>query len=78
MHATGIAAGGAADFVSLKPVFDVGYRDDQILDNWVFGDGMRVDGVWVHGEKVVSDGLHRDREQIGARFAGVMRELLAV
>jgi formimidoylglutamate deiminase len=78
MHETAIAAGSQADFVSLKPVFDIGYRADQILDNWIFGEGMQVDGVWVHGEKVVSEGRHRNRDRIGARFAGVMRDLLAV
>jgi formimidoylglutamate deiminase len=77
MHQTGIATGNPADFVSLKPIFDVGYRGDQILDNWVFGEGMRVDAVWVHGEKFVSEGRHRDRERVGARFAGVMRALLS-
>lgn len=78
MHETGIAAGAPADFVSLRPVFDVGYRGDRILDNWIFGDGMRVDDVWVHGEKVVSGGRHRDRERIGSRFAGAMKALLAI
>jgi formimidoylglutamate deiminase len=77
MHPTGIAAGNPADFVSLRPAFDVGYRGDQILDNWVFGEGMQVDRVWVHGEKVVSEGRHHDRERIGSRFAGVMRSLLS-
>ena len=77
MHDTGIVAGMPADFVSLKPIFDVGYRSDQILDAWVFGEGMRVDGVWVHGEKFVSEGRHRDRDRISARFTGVMRSLLS-
>ena len=77
MHEVGIAAGMPADFVSLKPVFDAGYRGDQILDSWVFGEGMRVDGVWSHGVKVVSEGRHRERDRIGSRFAGVMRALLS-
>jgi formiminoglutamate deiminase len=77
MHETGIAAGGVADFVSLKPVFDVGYRGDRILDSWVFGEGMSVDGVWIHGEKVVSEGRHRDADRIRSRFAGVMRDLMS-
>ena len=76
-HESGIAAGRPADFVSLKPVFDVGYRGDQILDSWIFGDGMKVDSVWVHGEQVVGEGRHRNREEIGTRFAGAMRALLA-
>jgi formimidoylglutamate deiminase len=78
MHETGIAAGLPADFVSLKPTFDAGYREDQILDSWIFGEGMQVDGVWVHGEQVVSEGRHRNRDRIGSRFTGVMRDLLAV
>ncbi|MGV3548911.1 formimidoylglutamate deiminase [Rhizobium sp.] len=78
MHETGIVVGMPADFVSLKPVFDVGYRGDQVLDAHIFGEGMRVADVWVHGEKVVAEGRHRDRERIGSRFAGVMRALLSV
>jgi formiminoglutamate deiminase len=78
MHRTGIAVGNPADFVSFKPVFDVGYSGDQILDNWIFGEGMRVDGVWVCGEKVVSGGRHRARDRIGSRFAEVMRALVAL
>lgn len=77
MHPTGIAAGMAADFVSLRPVFDIGYRGDRSLDAWIFADGMGVDGVWVAGDKVVSDGRHRHRNRIASRFAGVMRALLA-
>jgi formimidoylglutamate deiminase len=77
MHTTGIAAGMPADFVSLKPVFDVGYTGDEILDSWVFGEGMRVDSVWAHGDKVVSEGRHRNRDATGTRFATVMRALLA-
>jgi formimidoylglutamate deiminase len=77
MHETGIAAGKPADFVSLKPVFDVGYRADQVLDSWIFGEGMSVDGVWVHGRKLVSEGRHRARDGIGQRFGGVMKTLLS-
>ena len=77
MHETGIAAGMSADFVSLRPVFDVGYRGDTVLDSWIFAEGMKVDGVWVHGTKVVSEGRHRDRDRIAARFSGAMRALLA-
>ncbi len=74
---TGIAAGGPADFVSLRPRHDIGLEGDSFLDSWVFANGARVDSVWVAGEKVVSDGRHRRSTQIGARFQAVMRELLA-
>ena len=78
MHETGIVVGMPADFVSLRPVFDAGYSGDQVLDAHIFGEGMRVADVWVHGQKIVAEGRHRDRERIGSRFAGVMRALLSV
>ena len=77
MHETAISSGMPADFVGLRPVFDVGFGEDRILDAWIFGDGMTVDCVWVHGEKVVREGGHRDRERIGSRFSSAMRALLS-
>lgn len=76
-HDSGIAAGKPADFVSLKPVFDAGYKADQVLDSWIFGGGMSVDCVWVHGRKLVSEGRHHARDDIGPRFRGVMKALLS-
>jgi formimidoylglutamate deiminase len=76
-HESGIAAGKAADFLSLKPVFDAGYKADQVLDSWIFGEGMSVDSVWVHGCKLVSDGRHHARNGIGQRFGSVMKALLS-
>lgn len=78
MHETGIAAGMPADFVSLRPVHDVGFAGDRILDSWIFGEGMRVDCVWVGGEQLVADGRHCRRDRIEGRFVRVMRELLAL
>jgi cytosine/adenosine deaminase-related metal-dependent hydrolase len=77
MHENGIAAGMPADFVSLRPVFDAGYEGDEILDSWIFGNGMRVDGVWVNGHKPVSEGRHHARERIGQRFGCVMKALMS-
>lgn len=78
MHETGIAAGRPADFVSLRPRLDVSYLNDQVLDSWIFAEGMRTDCVWVHGERVVSEGRHVRRDQTEPCFARAMRELLAL
>lgn len=73
---TGIAAGNSADFVSLK-VPDGDLIDDAVLDSWLFANGTRPDSVWVAGRKQVEGGRHHRRDEISARFRGVMRELLA-
>jgi formiminoglutamate deiminase len=77
MHAVGIAPGRPADLVALKPVFALDLSGDRILDSWIFGEGMRVDTVWVAGSAVVRDGRHRARERIGTAFTTAMRGLLA-
>lgn len=77
MHESGITPGKPADFVSLRPRFDVGYKGDQVLDSWIFGEGMAVDCVWVHGRKLVSEGRHQASEAIRRRFTAVMKSLLS-
>jgi formimidoylglutamate deiminase len=75
--ATGLAAGNAADFVSVDASAPTlaGKRGDQILDAWIFASGTRVDCAWVHGVKVVEGGRHRARETIERRFRATMLEL---
>ena len=48
-----IAAGAAADFVSLDANHPslAGKSGDAILDAWIFANGSKVDCVWVHGQK---------------------------
>ena len=71
----GIAAGNAADLVSLKPR-DVDLSDDRLLDRWIFADGADIDCVWVSGVKRVAAGRHTARDRIDTRFRQVMRQLV--
>nr|WP_314088241.1 formimidoylglutamate deiminase [uncultured Shinella sp.] len=72
---TGIAAGKAADFVSVKTRHGLDLDGDALLDGWIFANGAEVDCVWVHGRKQVEGGRHVAREAIGRRFTASMRAL---
>lgn len=74
-----IAAGGSADFVSLDGNHPslAAKTGDAVLDAWIFANGTKVDCVWVHGKKLVSDGGHVRRDAIAGRFRKVMTELSA-
>ena len=78
--ASGLRRGGPADFVTLDREHPslVGRSGDALLDSWIFAgrQGM-VDGVWRHGRQVVSGGRHIAREAIVARYAAVLRSVLA-
>ena len=76
----GIAAGAAADLVSLDPHHPalVGRTGDTLLDAWVFAAATSpVDCVWVSGRRVVTGGSHRHREAIADRFRRCMARLVA-
>ncbi|TIR25451.1 MAG: formimidoylglutamate deiminase [Mesorhizobium sp.] len=72
-----IAAGGAADLVSLDAGHPslAGKTGDAILDTWIFANGSTIDCVWVHGRKQVSGGRHVKREAVAKRFREVMAAL---
>jgi len=74
-----IAAGAAADFVSLDGDHPslTGKAGDAVLDAWIFANGTKVDCVWVHGAKLVSGGRHAKREAVAERFRKVMMALSA-
>lgn len=72
---SGIAAGKAADFVSVKTRHGLDLDGDALLDGWIFANGAEVDCVWVHGRKQVEGGRHVAREAIGRRFTATMRAL---
>ena len=75
----GLVAGAAADFVSLAadtPTL-AGKSGDAILDAWIFAGGTRPDCVWVHGKKIVQDGIHMRREAVAKAFKATMLELAA-
>ncbi|MGJ7037895.1 formiminoglutamate deiminase [Shinella sp. BE166] len=71
----GIAAGNAADFVSVKARHGLDLAGDALLDGWIFANGAEVDCVWVNGHKQVEGGRHAAREKIGRRFTATMRAL---
>ena len=73
----GIAAGTAADLVSLDADHPTlaGKSGDAILDAWIFANGGKVDCVWARGRKLVEGGRHHRRDAIAAAFRAVMAEL---
>jgi formiminoglutamate deiminase len=72
----GIEQGKSADFVALD-VTAVSYLPiSQILDQWIFAGGVRIDSVWVRGKKLVQAGRHVHRHEISDRFNKVMAELV--
>lgn len=76
----GIAAGNAADLVSLDPNHPalVERTGDRLLDGWIFGANRpAVDRVWRAGRPVVQGGAHRSREAVAARYRATLAKLLA-
>ena len=66
-----IEAGRLADLVALDAdaVDLLGREGDAILDSWIFaGDSRAVTDVWAAGRHVVSQGRHRARLRIEARY----------
>ena len=79
--ASGLAAGNAADFVTLKPDHPAlhGRKGDQLLDNWIFAARHGcIDSVWKRGQKWVSDGQHRNSADITARYLKVVDRIMAI
>ena len=79
-RAAGLAPGAPLDVVSLTAAHPalLERRDDEILDSWIFAGGRGViDCVWRAGVKVVSNGRHRDRDAIAARYARALQRLRA-
>ncbi len=74
---SGLKAGAPADLVSLRVRHDLSPPVERLLDCWIFAAGASVDCVWVHGEKQVEAGRHRDREAVAARFAAAMKQIAA-
>ena len=76
---TGIAAGQAADFVSLETndLTYAGRSDDALLDSLVFAGPKRaIRTVWRRGRVVVENGRHVGREQIEARYRRALDAVL--
>jgi cytosine/adenosine deaminase-related metal-dependent hydrolase len=74
-----LEVGASADLVALNsshPVL-IGRHGDDLLDSAIFAGGHGlVASVWRAGRKVVSQGLHHQRDAIGARFRATLERLL--
>ena len=75
--AAGLAEGNHADIVSLNVEAVPYLSGDQLLDNWIFAEGVCVDSVWALGRKRVEGGRHVGREAIERCFRKTMLELLS-
>ncbi len=78
--AAGLVVGTWLNLVSLKSTCAalMGRRGDEVLDSWIFcGGRAAIDCVWRAGERVVSDGVHRARSAVLARYAQALGRLLS-
>jgi len=73
----GLAEGNWADIVSLDRSGAPYLTKDELLDNWIFGDGIAVDSVWARGRRQVQGGRHVHRDALASAFNGVMERLTA-
>ncbi|WP_368667695.1 formimidoylglutamate deiminase [Salipiger sp. PrR002] len=73
--AAGIGVGAPGDLVSLDTRAAPHVPREQLLDHWVFADGITVDCVWARSEKRVAQGRHLHRDEISAAFRAAMLDL---
>jgi formimidoylglutamate deiminase len=76
----GLEVGAALDLVSLAGSDPALFArsEDELLDSWIFSGGRgAIDCVWRAGVKVVSDGRHRARGPLLARYSAALKRLLA-
>jgi cytosine/adenosine deaminase-related metal-dependent hydrolase len=76
----GLAVGASLDLITLQagdPVL-LARAEDELLDSWIFSGGRAaVDCVWRAGVRLVSDGQHRARAALLARYGATLKRLLA-
>lgn len=78
-YASGLEVGADADIVGLsaRHAGFAGRGGDEILDTLIFADNMRpIEAVWLRGRKVVSEGVHHQRERVERRYRRVLECLL--
>ncbi|HVN45153.1 MAG TPA: formimidoylglutamate deiminase [Steroidobacteraceae bacterium] len=76
----GLAVGAPLDLITLRADHPslLERREDELLDSWIFAGGRElIDCVWRAGERVVSDGRHRDRAALIARYLRALQRLRA-
>ncbi|HEV7714477.1 MAG TPA: formimidoylglutamate deiminase [Steroidobacteraceae bacterium] len=75
-----LEVGASADIITLNPNHPalVGRGGDDLLDSAIFaGSHGLIANVWRAGRRVVSDGVHHQRDVIAARFRATLERLLA-
>lgn len=75
-----IVTGAPADLVALADPLGLGLglgQGDALLDRWIFGRDVAPSDVWAAGAHVVQAGRHIHRDAVQARFAEVLRRVLA-
>lgn len=76
----GLAVGMTADIVTLDADHPVlhGRQGDLLLDSWIFAARTGcIDSVWRGGRKLVSGGLHKNRDAVGQRYRAALDRILA-
>ncbi|WP_434286875.1 formimidoylglutamate deiminase [Celeribacter sp. SCSIO 80788] len=71
-----IINGAPADLVALSDPLNL-REGDAVLDRWIFGRDVSPSDVWAAGVHVVQAGRHIHRDAVEARFAKVLRRVLA-
>ena len=72
----GLKVGASADLVTLAATDAafIGRSEDELLDSWIFSGGRAaIDCVWRAGVKLVSDGRHRARAALQARYTAALK-----
>jgi len=76
----GLATGASLDVVTLRndhPAL-LERHGDELLDSWIFAGGRElIDCVFRAGERLVTDGRHRDRDALIAGYARALHKLRA-
>jgi len=70
-----IGVGKQADFITLEAESWADFTHDTLIDQWVFGQGVKIDCVFVGGKKRVAKGRHLDHLPIKEHFTRTMRKL---
>jgi len=76
----GLATGASLDVVTLhnNHLALLERQGDEILDSWIFAGGRDlIDCVYRAGERLVTDGRHRDRDALIAGYARALHKLRA-
>ncbi|MCY7353611.1 MAG: formimidoylglutamate deiminase [Lysobacter sp.] len=77
-HASGFADTGDVVVLDGNAPQLAGASRDDVVDRWIFsGNRNLVDDVHVAGQRVVADGMHRDRDAIAGRYGAAIRKLIA-